>query len=656
MQNLEQALAQEGAWLAGSYDIAVIGAGHAGCEAALASARLGKKTLLLAMDLDTVANMPCNPNIGGTGKGQLVREIDALGGEMGRLADQAMIQFRMLNASKGPAVLSPRAQIDRRHYQQLMKQVLERQSLLHLRQAEVVGILVETGQDRSSASGILLKTGAVYQADAVVVATGTFLDSEIIIGQIKFAGASDNHFAAHGLSGCLRNLGLPVQRFKTGTPPRLNGNSLDYSKLEKQDGDGYITPFSHASEPFQAAGRIEQQPCYLTHTTATTRRLVEDNLDRSPLYSGKIAGTGTRYCPSIEDKYVKFPDKQTHQVFIEPMGRDTDEVYLQGLSSSMPEDIQQEMVHSLPGLDQAQIMRFGYAIEYDCLDPVCLKASLETRQVAGLYAAGQINGTSGYEEAAAQGLVAGINAVRQLDGLPAVLIDRSKAYIGVMIDDLVTKGTNEPYRMMTSRAEYRLLLRQDNADSRLTPLGYQVGLIDEQRWQDFQIKQGRIEKEIERWRKTRLYPGASTDDLLSSLGSARLRQPVSLADLIRRPELSYAALAPLDPQRPVLTPAEQYSVEVLLKYEGYIRLEEERIRKFQKLEQKQLPTDLDYSNIRGLRLEARQKLAGQKPQSLGQASRMAGVTPADISVLLVFLQMQEDRARAAGSVEVRADG
>ncbi len=651
IQNLEQALARDGAWLAGHYDIAVVGAGHAGCEAALASARLGQKTLLLAMDLDTVANMPCNPNIGGTGKGQLVREIDALGGEMGRIADQAMIQFRMLNASKGPAVLSPRAQIDRRRYQELMKQVLEKEKLLNLRQAEVKSILVTKSARGLAVSGIFLKTAAVYTARAVIIASGTFLDSEIIVGQTKFAGASDNHFAAHGLSDCLRSLGLPVQRFKTGTPPRLNANSIDYSKLEKQDGDLYITPFSHMAEPFQALDQFKQLPCYLTHTTAKTRQLVRENLDRSPLYSGQIAGTGTRYCPSIEDKFVKFPDKLSHQVFIEPMGSATDELYLQGLSSSMPEDIQQQMVHSLPGLENAQIMRFGYAIEYDCLDPVCLRPTLETKLVAGLYTAGQINGTSGYEEAAGQGLVAGINAVRRLTGQTDFVLDRSQAYIGVMIDDLVSKGSKEPYRMMTARAEYRLLLRQDNADARLTPLGFELGLISQTRWQAYQAKQARITAEIERWRKTRLYPGAKSDQLLGSLGSASLRQPLSLADLIRRPELNYAVLAELDPQRPVLTPAEQYSVEVLLKYEGYIRLEEERIKKFHKLEQKQLPEDLDYLKIKGLRLEARQQLDRLKPQSLGQASRLAGVTPADLSVLLVYLQLRDGQAKAAGGAD-----
>lgn len=643
MMNVNQALALDGAYLAGDYDVVVIGAGHAGCEAALASARLGRKTLILGMNLDTVANMPCNPNIGGTAKGQLVREIDALGGEIGRIADQAMIQFRMLNASKGPAVLSPRAQIDRRRYQQLMKLALEQQPKLDLRQGEAVGLLIETDRPATRICGVRLRTAAVYRCQAVILATGTFLESRIIIGDCQYPGGPDSQFAAHGLSDSLRALGLPIQRFKTGTPTRINRQSVDFSVLERQDGDQVITPFSHEKEQYIDDGSLGQLPCWLTWTTAQTRELVEANLHRSPLFSGVIEGVGPRYCPSVEDKFVKFPDKQRHQVFLEPMGRDTEEIYLQGMSSSMPEDVQVRMVRSLPGLERAQVMRSAYAIEYDSLDPTCLKMSLETQAVKGLYSAGQINGTSGYEEAAAQGIIAGINAARGLDGLKPLILDRSQAYIGVLIDDLVTKGTSEPYRMMTARAEYRLMLRQDNADARLTPIGYATGLISGQRWQAFQEKQRQIQAEVERCRKTRVYPGAETDTILQSHGSTPLRQPASLADLLKRPELDYASLEPLDRQRPEMTAAERYAVEVILKYEGYIRLEQDRIQKFCKLERKLLPDQLDYSRISGLRLEARQKLNRLQPVSVGQASRISGVSPADISVLLVYLQSLENR-------------
>lgn len=653
MTNVKQALNRPNAWLADEVDIIVVGAGHAGCEAALAASRLGCRTLLFGMNLDVLANLPCNPNIGGTAKGQLVREIDALGGEMGKLADRTMIQFRMLNTSRGPAVLSPRAQIDRRRYQEAMKHVVENQPRLLLRQGEIVDILVESEDDKPRVAGVQTKTGAVYLGRAVIAATGTYMEGRIIIGERQYDGGPDSLFPSIGLADSLRRLGLPLQRFKTGTPVRVNARSIDFSQLERQDGDERIVPFSFSNEEGVALKSDRQRPCYVTWTSLETGRIIRENLHRSPLYSGVIEGIGPRYCPSVEDKFVKFPDKERHQVFFEPMGWDTEELYLQGMSTSMPEDVQIRMVRSLPGCEHATIQRSAYAIEYDCLDPTCLKPSLETRAVAGLFGAGQINGSSGYEEAAAQGLIAGINAVRLLRGQEAIIIDRSQGYIGVLIDDLVTKGAREPYRMMTALAEYRLLLRQDNADARLTPIGREAGLIDDERWAAFVARQSRIKAEIDRFHKTRIKPGKQVNDLLMQKGSSPLKRGCSLAELIKRPELNYAVLAPLDQARPALCQSEQFAVEVELKYEGYIRLEAERMAGFRKMEKKMLPPDLDYTAIRGLRIEARQKLQHIQPVSVGQASRISGVSPADISVLLIYLQALDKKPTGGGE---RNDG
>lgn len=638
--NIKEALKLTGAWLTPECDIVVIGAGHAGCEAALAAARLGQRTALYTMNLDSLANMPCNPNIGGTAKGQLVREIDALGGEIGRSADQTMLQFRMLNASRGPAVLSPRAQIDRRAYSAVMKDVLESQSGLELIQGEIVQLLTESSDNngRPRIVGVMTRTHAIKPCDAVVIATGTYLDSRIIIGECVFDGGPDGLFPAKGLTDSMRELGLPIVRFKTGTPVRINSNTVNYEAMEKQPGDARITAFSYENENEPLLDPDKQIPCWLSWTSDRTKSVIMDNLDRSPLYSGVIEGVGPRYCPSIEDKYVKFPDKQRHQIFVEPTGASTSELYVQGLSSSMPEDVQLAMLHSVAGLENAQIMRSAYAIEYDCIDPTCLHLSLETHAVDNLFMAGQINGSSGYEEAAAQGIVAGINASRSLSGLEPVIIDRSQAYIGVLIDDLVTKGTQEPYRMMTSRAEYRLLLRQDNADARLTPLGREIGLINDDRWQMFQNKQKQIELETVRIEQTRVRPSAEVEAVLAANNSTMIKSGVSLADLLRRPEITYEALAPIDPDRPELPFAVMYAVEVAIKYEGYIKLEASRIEKFRRNELKLLPQDLDYKMVKGLRIEAQQKLERIKPLSVGQGSRISGVSPADVSVLLVYLE------------------
>jgi len=613
------------------YDVAVIGAGHAGCEAALAAARLSLKTIIFTVSMDSIAMMPCNPNIGGTSKGHLVREIDALGGEMGKNIDRTFIQSRMLNMSKGPAVHSLRAQADKKAYSDSMRKVLENTPNLTLRQAEIVDILVEDGKIK----GVKTYSGSIYPCRAVIICTGTYLNARCIYGETVHKTGPNGLSAAVYLSDALRRLGIEMFRFKTGTPARIDKRTIDFSKLIEQKGDEKIVPFSFTNKPEDL--KREQVSCWLTYTTPETHEIIRENLHRSPLFSGEIKGTGTRYCPSIEDKVVKFADKDRHQVFIEPEGLYTNEMYISGMSSSLPEDVQVRMYRSVPGLENAHIVRNAYAIEYDCINPSQLKPTLEIRNIDGLFFAGQINGSSGYEEAAAQGIIAGINAAMKLLGREPVIIDRSQAYIGVLIDDLITKETKEPYRMMTSRSEYRLILRQDNADLRLTKIGYKVGLIDEDRYQAVLYKEKCIEEEIQRLKKTVIGANREAQELLTSLGSSPLATASTLADLIRRPELSYEVLESIDPERKPLPEDVIEQININLKYEGYIERQQRQIEQFKKMENKRLPEDMDYNAISGLRLEARQKLQKFRPLSIGQASRISGVNPADISVLMVYL-------------------
>ncbi len=616
-------------YFAKEYDVAVIGAGHAGIEAALASARLGAKTIIFAINLDSVGNMPCNPSIGGTSKGHLVREIDALGGEMGKAADKTQIQTRMLNRGKGPAVHSLRAQIDRREYSKYMKHVVELQENLDLKQAEIIDLK----QTDDGLWQLKTKLEAIYTAKSVVLATGTFLGGKIYIGEVSYESGPDGMFPATELSNSLKKLGIALRRFKTGTPSRVNRRSIDFSVLEKQEGDETETPFSFETE--KADGN--KSFCYIAYTNDDTKQVILDNLHRSPLYSGKIEGVGPRYCPSFEDKIVRFPDKLRHQFFIEPCGLDTEELYLQGMSSSLPEDVQLKFLRTIKGLENVEVMRTAYAIEYDCVDPLALKPSLEFLDLSGLYGAGQFNGSSGYEEAAAQGLIAGINAARRAQGKDAFILDRASSYIGTLIDDLVTKGCMDPYRMMTSRSEYRLLLRQDNADIRLTPYGHEIGLISDERYQKFLNKMQLIKDEMNRAAQTTIHVSEDLQKLLVSRETAPMNKGMKLIELIKRPQISYDDLAPFDTERPDLPPEIFEQVEIELKYEGYIKRQQAQINEMRRLEVKLLPKDIDYNAIDGLRLEAREKLSKIRPHSVGQASRISGVSPSDISVLLIYL-------------------
>ena len=623
---------------AGSFDIAVIGAGHAGIEAALAAARLGCSTIVFTINLDAVGNCPCNPSIGGTAKGHLVREIDALGGEMGRTADACTIQSRMLNLGKGPAVHSLRAQIDRNHYARLMKHKLETCPNLLLRQGEIVK-LEQVGEEWLLTS----RLEAVYRAKAVIIATGTFLGGKVFVGDVSYESGPDGMFPAAFLPDSLKKLGISLRRFKTGTPARVLRSSIDFTNLEVQQGDEPIVPFSYdTEEPLE-----NKAVCHVSWTNDETKQVILENIHRSPLYGGQIEGIGPRYCPSIEDKVVRFPDKPRHQLFIEPCGLDTEEMYLQGMSSSLPEDVQVAFYHTIPGLEHAQILRTAYAIEYDCCDPLQLSATLEFRDWPGLYGAGQFNGSSGYEEAAAQGFVAGVNAARKVQGKEPFVLDRASSYIGTLIDDLITKGASDPYRMMTSRSEYRLVLRQDNADERLTPLGRELGLISDRRWEKFQRKQEQKQAELKRVQKTTLPPSQELNDILVSRGTSPLTTGAKLADLLKRPQITYEDLAPVDKDRPQYSTAVFEAVEIELKYEGYIKRQWADIEEARRLERKRLPQDVDYSAIQGLRLEAGEKLNKVKPENIGQAGRISGVSPADISVLLIWLASKEREGERA---------
>lgn len=618
-------------YFSGKYDVIVVGGGHAGCEAGLASARMGCKTLMCTMNLDSIGFMPCNPNVGGTAKGHLVREIDALGGEMGINIDKTFIQSRMLNTSKGPAVHSLRAQADKRNYSGRMKRVIESQPNLYLRQIEVVEIRVDKNR---RIHGVLTKNRAFFEAKAVVLATGTYLKGKVIIGDVSYSSGPNGFMPANDLSQSLLNLGIELRRFKTGTPARVNKRSVDFSKMIKQPGDKKIIPFSFMSENLDR----EQVPCYLTYTTKNTLKVIRNNIDRSPLYNGSIKSVGPRYCPSIEDKVVRFPDKEQHQIFIEPEGENTDELYVDGASTSMPEDVQIAMYRTIVGLENVEFLRTGYAIEYDCINPLQLKLSLEFKNIEGLFGAGQLNGSSGYEEAASQGIIAGINAALKAMEKPSLILKRSDGYIGVLIDDLVTKGTEEPYRMMTSRSEYRLILRQDNADLRLTEIGHKIGLVSEERYEKYLKRKYNIEEELNRIKGIQITPKKEVIDFLNSVNSSELKKSVSLYELIKRPELDYFNVKPLDVNRPELDEDIQEEVNIISKYEGYINKQLEQVSQFKKFENKFIPECIDYNDIKGLRIEAIQKLNKVKPMNIGQASRISGVSPADISVLLIYME------------------